>query len=53
MKRASAITGGANFLSSPVMVQRKKNFMEHSNLLHNATTLCRSLLDEQQKAEVC
>ena len=52
-KRALAITGGANFLSSPAMVQRKKNFMEHSNLLHNATTLCRSLLDEQQKAEVC
>ena len=53
VKRASAITGGANFLSSPAMVQRKKNFMEHSAQLHNATTLCRSLLDEQQKAEVC
>lgn len=52
-KRALAITSGANFLSSPAMVQRKKNFMEHCNLLHNATTLCRSLLDEQQKAEVC
>ena len=52
-KRAFAITQGANFLSSPAMVQRKKNFMEHSNLLHNATTLCRSLLNEQQKAEVC
>lgn len=52
-KRAFAITSGANFLSSPAMVQRKKNFMEHSNLLHNATTLCRSLLNEQQKAEVC
>ena len=52
-KRALAITSGANFLSSPAMVQRKKNFMEHSNLLHNATTLCRSLLNDQQKAEVC
>lgn len=52
-KRALAITSGANFLSSPAMIQRKKNFMEHSNLLHNATTLCRSLLNEQQKAEVC
>lgn len=52
-KRAFAITSGANFLSSPAMIQRKKNFMEHSNLLHNATTLCRSLLNEQQKAEVC
>ena len=30
VKRASAITGGANFLSSPAMVQRKKDFMEHT-----------------------
>ena len=52
-KRALAITGGANFLLEPSKQQLKKNFTEHSNLLHNATTLCRSLLDEQQKAEVC
>ena len=53
VKRASAITGGANFLSSPDHLQHRKDFMEHSAQLHNATTLCRSLLDEQQKAEVC
>lgn len=52
-KRALAITGGANFLSSPAKDQAKKNFMEHSAMLHNATTLCRSLLSENQKAEVC
>ena len=52
-KRASAITGGANFLMSPVMEQNKKNFMEHSAQLHNAATLCRSLLDEKQKTEMC
>ena len=52
-QRALAITGGANFLLAPSKQQLKKNFTEHSNLLHNATTLCRSLLDEQQKAEVC
>ena len=52
-KRALAITGGANFLSSPAKDQAKKNFMEHSAMLHNATTLCRSLLSEKQKAEVC
>ena len=52
-QRALAITGGANFLLEPSKQQLKKNFTEHSNLLHNATTLCRSLLDEQQKAEVC
>ncbi len=53
-KRALAITSGANYLSAPALLQRKKkDFMEHSALLHNATTLCRSLLDERQKTEVC
>ena len=52
-KRALAITGGANFLSSPAKEQAKKNFMEHSAMLHNATTLCRSLLDERLRAEAC
>lgn len=52
-KRAAAITAGANYLSAPVLLQKKKDFMEHSALLHNATTLCRSLLDERQKTEVC
>lgn len=52
-KRAAAITAGANYLSAPALLQKKKDFMEHSALLHNATTLCRSLLNERQKTEVC
>ena len=52
-KRAAAIMGGTNFLSAPAKFQQKKSFMEHSAALHNATTLCRSLLNERQKAEVC
>lgn len=52
-KRAAAITGGANFLSAPDKQQKKKDFREHSALLHNATTLCRSLLDEHERAETC
>lgn len=52
-KRAAAIMGGVNFLSSPAKLQQKKNFMEHSATLHNATTLCRSLLDEKAKMEEC
>lgn len=52
-QRAAAITAGANYLSAPALLQKKKDFMEHSALLHNATTLCRSLLDERQKTEVC
>ena len=51
--RAKAITGGVNFLSSPSMAQKKKDFMEHSSLLHNATTLCRSLLSDKDKTAVC
>ena len=51
--RAKAITGGVNFLSSPSMAQKKKDFMEHSSLLHNAITLCRSLLSDKDKTEVC
>lgn len=52
-QRAAAITAGANYLSAPALLQKKKDFMEHSALLHNSTTLCRSLLDERQKTEVC
>lgn len=52
-QRAAAIMAGANYLSAPALLQKKKDFMEHSALLHNATTLCRSLLDERQKTEVC
>ena len=52
-KRASLILGGVNFLSSPAKLTQKKNFMEHSATLHNATTLCRSLLSEKEKMEHC
>ena len=52
-KRAAAITGGANYLSASDKQQNKKDFMEHSAMLHNATTLCRSLLGEREKAETC
>lgn len=52
-RRAQAITDGVNFLTSPVKVLQRKDFVEHSNTLHNATTLCRSLLDMKQKTEVC
>ena len=53
VKKASAITGGVNFFSAPSKVTQKKDFIEHSSQLHNATTLCRSLLTTKQKTEVC
>ncbi len=52
-QKAAAISGGANFLFAPARSLQKKNFTEHSALLHNAATLCRSLLDREQKAETC
>lgn len=52
-KRADAIMGGANFLSAPQKQQQRKDLMDHSSTLHGATTLCRSLLNEQQKNEEC
>ena len=53
VKKASAITGGVNFFSAPSKVTQKKDFIEHSSQLHNATTLCRSLLTTKQNTEVC
>lgn len=52
-KRAQAITGGVNFLAAIDKMRQRKNFIEHSNTLHNATTLCRSLLSPREKCEVC
>lgn len=51
--KAEMIRGAINFLASPEKAQRKKDFVEHARNLHNAMTLCRSLLSERAKAEVC
>jgi len=51
-QRASLITGGVNFMLSPTMEQKRKNFIKESQLLHNAMTLCRSLLSSEQKRVV-
>lgn len=51
-RRAQIITGGVNFMLSPVMEQKRKTFIRESQLLHDAVTLCRSLLTTEQKREV-
>ena len=51
-KKARAITKGANWLVSPTKEVQKKSFIEHSRDLHNATTLCRSMLSVNQRLEV-
>lgn len=50
-ERADVITGGVNFLLSPKNELQLKNFKVESQLLHNAETLCRSLLSKENKIE--
>ncbi len=52
-KMGLAITHGINFMLVPTKEQARKDFIEHARSLHNATTLCRSLLNDHQKKEVC
>ena len=51
-ERAQLIKGGVNFLLAPDKEERLKNFMNESQLLHNALTLCRSLVEQHDKQEV-
>ncbi len=50
-QKAEAITGGVNFLLAPQKEKQLKDFKRESQLLHNAETLCRSLLTREQKLE--
>ena len=50
--KAQLITDGANFLLDPRKEAYLKIFMRESELLHNAETLCRSLLIRQERLEV-
>jgi type I restriction enzyme R subunit len=51
LKRAELIKGGTNFLLSKDMEEKKTDYMKHSTLLHQSITLCRSLLNENQRWE--
>ena len=50
-ERADVITGGVNFLLAPKNELQLRNFKVESQLLHNAETLCRSLLSKEEKLE--
>ena len=50
--RAKTINGGVNFLLDPKNEKQLQDFIKESQLLHNALTLCRSLIDERKKQEV-
>lgn len=51
-EKAETITRGVNWLLAPQRETQKTDFAEHSRNLHNATTLCRSLLTPEDKATV-
>ena len=51
-ERAKLITGCVNFLLDPRNESRQKDYQRESQLLHNAETLCRSLLTRPEKLEV-
>ena len=51
-ERAKLITGCVNFLLNPKNESSLKDYQRESQLLHNAETLCRSLLTRQEKIEV-
>ena len=50
-ERAAVINGGANFLLAPRNESHMKSFMRESEVLHNAETLCRSLLTREERLE--
>ena len=49
--RASIIKGAVNFLLDPSKEENVSNFLKESLLLKNAISLCRSLLNEDQRFE--
>ena len=51
-ERAQLIKSGVNFMLAPAKADSMKDFMKESQLLHNALTLCRSLISQQEKQEV-
>ena len=51
-ERSKLIKGGVNYLLAPDKVDRQKDFVKESQLLHNAKTLCKSLLTQHEIQEV-
>lgn len=51
LKRAEIIKGATNFMLAVNMIEKKNEYMKHATLLHQSITLCRSLLNEDQRWE--
>ncbi len=48
-ERADAIQGGANFLSEPKRADARQSFIKEAILLHQAQSLCGSILSKEQR----
>lgn len=51
LDRAKLISGGVNFISNPGKDENKKAFIKESLLLRHALSLCRSMLNQEQRFE--
>lgn len=51
-ERSKLIKEGVNFMLAVKEQDRKKNFIKESQLLHNAQTLCKSLVSVRERQEV-
>lgn len=51
LERARTISGAVNFLVSPDMQEEKQEFLKESLMLHQALSLCSSLIDEPLRYE--
>ena len=51
-ERSHLIKGGVNFMLEAQKQERQKDFIKESQLLHNAQTLCKSLISQRVKQEV-
>ena len=51
-QRSLLIKGGVNFMLAPSKEETRKNYIKESQLLHNALTLCKSLVTQRVKQEV-
>ena len=49
--RAEIIKGAVNFMLAPAMEEKCESFLKEALLLKNAVSLCRSLLNEEQRYE--
>ncbi|MBO4665576.1 MAG: type I restriction endonuclease subunit R [Paludibacteraceae bacterium] len=47
-KKADLIRGAVNHILATHDIERRKDFLKESALMHNAVTLCRSLLSDEQ-----